>query len=147
MTLSITRLLMLWEETHADPAQALAANRHWLLLLLGVVGVIFVAAAVLATAVHVEFRPVLARLLRPLAPLAEAFFYVLFAVAMVVARALVFVFARLPFRRMISPAPHATAPAFRDMLKDLPPQLVSGARWGMVALAIEIGRASCRERV
>src|SRR3989454_8675986 len=89
MTLSITRLLMLWEETHADPAQALAANRHSFLVLLGVVGVIFVSAAGLATAVHVEFRPALARLLRPLAPLAEALFYALFAVAMVVARALV----------------------------------------------------------
>src|SRR2546428_120452 len=131
-------LLMLWEETHADPAQALAANRHWLLLLLGVVGVIFVSAAGLATAVHVEFRPALARLLRPLAPLAEALFYALFAVAMVVARALVFVFARLPFRRMISPTPSAAPPSFRDLLKDLPPQLVSGARWGMVALAIAV---------
>jgi len=138
MTLSITRLLMLWEETHADPAQALAANRHWLLLLLGVVGVIFVSAAGLATAVHVEFRPVLARLLRPLAPLAEALFYALFAVAMVVARALVFVFARLPFRRMISPTPSAAPPSFRDLLKDLPPRLVSGARWGMVAVAIAV---------
>src|SRR5207253_413359 len=80
-TLAVTRLLMLWEETHADPAQALAANRHWLLLLLGVVGVIFLSAAGLATAVHVEVWSVLVRLLRPLAPVAEALFYVLCAPA------------------------------------------------------------------
>jgi len=137
-TLAVTRLLMLWEETHADPAQALAANRHWLLLLLGVVGVIFLSAASLATAVHVEVWPVLVRLLRPLAPVAETLFYVLFAVAMVVARALVFVFARLPFRGMGSPVPRAAPPSFRDLLKDLPPQVVSGARWGMVALVIAV---------
>lgn len=135
-TLSITRLLMLWEETHADPAQALAANRHWLLLLLGVIGLILSSAAALATAVHVEFRPVLLRLLHPLVPVAEALFYVLFAVATVVARALIFVFTRLPFRGMISPAPETTPPSLLDLWKDLPPEVVSDARWGMVALVI-----------
>lgn len=139
-TLSITRLLMLWEETQADPAQALAANRHWLLLLVGVVGVIFSSAAALATAAHVEMRPALARLLHPLAPVAEALFYVLFALAMVVARVIVFVLARLPFRRMLPlfPAPAATPPSLRDLLKDLPPQLVSSARWGMAGLVIAL---------
>lgn len=134
--LSVTRLLMLWEETHADPAQALAANRHWLLLLFGVVGVIFLLAGVLATAVHVEVWPVLVRVLRPLAPVMEVIFYMLFAVAMVIARALVFVFTRLPFRGMASPSPRTAPPPFRDLLKDLPPQVVSGARWGLVVLVI-----------
>ncbi len=137
--LAVTRLLALWEEGQADPAQALAANRHWLLMLLGVVGAIFSAAAMVAGLVHVEMRPVLGKLLHPLAPAAEFIFYVLFAVAMVVARLLVFVFARLPFRRIVMPAPAAVAPpSFRDLLKDLPPEVVSGARWGMVVLVVAV---------
>lgn len=136
--LAVTRLLALWEEGQADPAQALAANRHWLLMLLGVVGVIFSAAATVAGLVHVEMRPVLGKLLHPLAPAAEFIFYVLFAVAMVVARLIVFVFARLPFRRIEMPAPAAAPPSFRDLLKDLPPEVVSSARWGMVALVVAV---------
>lgn len=136
--LAVTRLLTLWEETHVDPAQALAANRHWLLLLLGVVGLIFLLAGLLATAVHVEVWPLLVRVLRPLAPAMEAIFYVLFAVATVVARVLVFVLTRLPFRGMASQAPRTAPPPFRDLLKDLPPQIVSGARWGLVVLVIAV---------
>lgn len=138
MTLSVTRLLTWWEEPQADPAQVLAANRHWLVLLAALLGVIVSLAAVLATALRVGMRPELLRLLRPLAPVAEAVFYVLFAVAIVVARVIVYVLARLPFRRMLPPAAEATPPAFRDLLKDLSPQLVSSARWGMVALGIVV---------
>lgn len=137
-TLAVTRLLALWEEIQADTAQALAANRHWLLMLLGVVGVIFSAAATVAGLVHVEMRPVLGRLLHPLAPAAEFVFYVVFSVAMVMARVIVFVFARLPFRRIDMPTPATTPPSLRDLLKDLPPELVSGALWGMAALVIAI---------
>lgn len=138
MALALTRLLALWEETHADLAQALAANRHWLLILAGVVGVIFSSAAAVATVVHVQMRPTLLRLLRPLAPVAEFVFYALFAVAMVVARGIVYVLSRLPFRRAATPVPLSPPPSFRDLLKDMPPHLVSGARWGMVVLIVTV---------
>ncbi len=140
MALALTRLLALWEETHADLAQALAANRHWLLILAGVVGVIFSSAAAVAAVAHVQMRPTLLRLLRPLAPVAEFVFYALFAVAMVVARVIVYVLSRLPFRRMIvqTPVPPSPPPSLRDVLKDLPPAVVSSARWGMVVLIVTV---------
>jgi len=139
VTLALTRLLALWEETHADPTQALAANRHWLLILVGVVGAILVSAGALAAAVHVQMRPVLLRLLRPLAPVAEFVFYALFAVAMVVARVIVYVLSRLPIRGIAAPAPQPAGSvplSLRDFLKDLPPHVVSGARWGAVLLVV-----------
>lgn len=138
--LAFTRLLALWEETHADLTQALAANRHWLVVLAGVVGMILSSAAAVATVVHVQMRPALLRLLRPLAPVAEFVFYALFAVAMVVARVIVYVLSRLPLRRMITQAPEPVSPpaSLRDFLKDLPEPLVSSARWGMVVLIIAV---------
>jgi len=75
-------------------------------------------------------------LLRPLAPLVEVVFLIIFAVAAVIARVLLFVLTRV--RGVRPPVNTPTGPdPFGDFLKrlqhmDLPPQVTASARWGMV---------------
>lgn len=135
-TLAIARLLAIWQETHADEGQALSMNRHWVLLLIGVVGLIFLAATVISGIVHLQMRPVLLRLLRPLEPVVEFLFLIVFAVAMVVARVIIFVLSHLPFRGAVTPPSSTLSRPLSEILKDLPPHIVSGVRWGMVLLIV-----------
>lgn len=137
-SLAVARLISIWQETQADEEQALATNRHWILLLIGVVGLILSLAVAISGVVSVEFRPIMLQALRPLAPIVEYLFYIVFAVALVIARAILFVFSQLPFRRDRAPRLEATPPSFAELFKDLPPQVVSGARWGMVLVVVLI---------
>lgn len=136
--LAVARLIGIWQQTQGDEEQALAMNRHWLLLLLGVVGLILAVAMAISGIVSVEFRPVLLRVFRPLAPVLELIFYLVFAVAIVIARVILFVFSRLPFRGARGDRPPVAPPSFSDLFKDLPPQVVSGARWGMVLAVVAL---------
>lgn len=154
-TLAVARLIGIWQETQGDEDQALAMNRSWLVLLLGVVGLILTLAMAISGIVSVEFRPVLLRIFRPLGPVLELIFYLIFAIAIVIARVVLLVFSRLPFRGGRGDRPDVTAPSFADLFKDLPPQVVSGARWGMVLavvallvllVAVAVVRARRREK-
>jgi hypothetical protein len=100
--LAVTRLLAIWQESQADDAQALAANRHWLLLLVAVVGLILTGASLFSGAVSLQFRPGILRILAPLAPVVEFLFLIAFSVALVIARAIIYVLSQFP--RRFSPA-------------------------------------------
>lgn len=135
--LAVTRLLAIWQESQADDAQALAANRHWLLLLVGVVGVILMGASVFSGAVSLQLRPGFLRLLAPLAPVVEFLFLIAFSIALVIARALIFVLSRFPRRfGAADRPPDAVGRPLEDLLRDLPPGVVATARWGMVAVIV-----------
>lgn len=134
--LALTRALAIWQENQADDAQALAANRHWLLLLIGVVGLIISGAVVLSGAVSIQFRPVVLRWLRLLEPVVEAIFLALFAVAIVIAKAIILVLSHLPRRiGRVEPPPGLQQP-LSALLRQLPPHVVGGARWGMVVFVV-----------
>lgn len=138
LLLAVTRLLAIWQETQADEGQALAANRHWLLLLVGVVGLILSGAAVISGALSLQFRPLLLQWLRLLEPVVEVLFLALFAVALVLAKIIAFVLSRLPFRPVrLEPLAPLEQP-LSTLMRDLPPRVVSGARWGVVALVIAL---------
>lgn len=134
--LAVTRLLAIWQETQADPAQALAANRHWLLLLVAVVGAILSGAAFVAGLLNVSFRPVVLQWLRPLAPVVEFIFLALFAAALVIAKVIVAALSRLPLRPAGVEPPETLRQPLSVLLRDLPPSVVSSARWGMVLLVL-----------
>lgn len=136
--LAVSRLISIWQETQADEEQALAINRHWLVLLVGVVGLILTVALAISGVVSVEFRPIMLSVLRPLEPVVEFLFYLVFAVALVIARVILFVFSQLPFRGGRGDRPDVTPPSFAELFRDLPPQVVSGARWGMVIAVIAL---------
>lgn len=139
LSLAVARLIDLWTQTHADEQQAWASNRHWLMLLLGVVGLIVLATVLLSGAVPSDLRSMLGRILTPLLPVVELLFYVVFAVALVLARVILFVWSRLP-RRTPQPVEMPANP-LQGLLRDLrelqvDPGVVSGARWGMVLLVV-----------
>ncbi len=134
--LAVTRLLAIWQESQADEAQALAANRHWLLLLVGVVGVILTGATLFSGIVHVQFRPAILRVLAPLAPVVEFVFLVAFSIALVIARAILYVLSHFPRRYNPAERPPESGRPLEELLRDLPPAVVTTARWGMVALVV-----------
>lgn len=136
--LAVTRLLTIWEESQADETQALAANRHWLLLLVAVVGLILSGAAFISGLLSIQFRPVMLQALRPLEPVVEVIFLAVFAVALVIAKAIVFVISRLPWRLRGIEAPGRLDQPLSALLRDLPPTVVSSARWGIVLLVVAL---------
>ena len=132
--LAVTRLLSIWQESQADEAQALAANRHWLLLLIAVVGVILTGATLFSGVVNVQFRPTILRGLAPLAPVVEVLFLIAFSIALVIARGILYILSQLPQRfGQVERPPEAGQP-LEELLRDLPPGVVTTARWGMVVV-------------
>jgi hypothetical protein len=134
--LAVTRLLAIWQESQADDAQALAANRHWLLLLVAVVGIILTGASLFSGAVSLQFRPGILRLLAPLAPVVEFLFLIAFSIALVIARALIYVLSQFPRRFGPAERPPESVRPLEDLLRELPPSVVATARWGMVAVVV-----------
>ncbi len=160
VALAVGRLVGIWEESQADEEQALAMNRHWLLLLVILVGLMFLAATLLSGLISVDFWSPLLALLRPLAPVVEFVFLIVFAVAAVIARAILFVLSQFrPIRPTVPRPPTETDPLAALLRRiqelELPARLVSGARWGMVIavvtlfivlVAISVVRARRRKR-
>jgi hypothetical protein len=134
--LAVTRLLAIWQESQVDEAQALAANRHWLLLLVGVVGLILTGATLFSGVVHIQFRPTILRILAPLAPVVEFIFLVAFSIALVIARGILYVLSHFPRRYNPGERPPESGRPLEELLRELPPAVVTTARWGMVALVI-----------
>ncbi len=143
VALAVARLVGIWEESQADEDQALAMNRHWLLLLLILVGLIFLTATLLSGLISVDFWSPLFALLRPLAPVVEFIFLIIFAIASVIVRAILAVLSRFRPIQPPAPRPPGAADPFADFLRRiqemaLPPRMVSGARWGMVLAVVTV---------
>ena len=136
--LAVTRLLSIWQESQADEAQALAANRHWLLLLIAVVGAILTGATLFSGAVNLQFRPTILRALAPLAPVVEFLFLIAFSIALVIARAILYILSQFPRRFGQVERPPEMGRPLEELLRDLPPGVVTTARWGMVALVVGV---------
>ncbi len=142
MILAVARLVGIWEESQGDEEQALAMNRHWLLLLVILVGTMLLVATLLSSVVSVDLWSHLYALLRPLAPVVEFVFLIVFALAAIIARAILLVLSRFRALRPPMGPPVATDP-FGDFLRrlqqmELPAPITSGARWGMVIVVLTI---------
>jgi hypothetical protein len=138
LALAVSRLVDLWSQTHADEQQALAMNRHWLLLLAGVVGLILLAAVLLSGVMPADLRPLLVRLFTPLLPIFEIAFYVIFSIALLIARVIIFILSSIRLRTR--PLPGETDP-LGGLLRQLQqiqvdPGVVNTTRWGMVLLVV-----------
>jgi len=136
--LTLARLLGIWEEVRGKDPRALTFNRPWFAVALAVVTGIVLVGAGLGRLAGLDLWPYAAPVLRLLSPVLEAIFLVLFFVASVIARILLYVIERLPWRgqRVLQlPEPFGdTLRSMRDLRLD--PQVVAGARWGMVALVV-----------
>ncbi len=139
--LSLARLLGLWAEQQARETQG-APNRPWLALAVGVPALIVLAAAMLGGLAGADVWPYIRPILQLLAPLLEAVFIVLFFFAGIIARILIFAISRIPRREpVVRPEdPFGPLDEVLRRVRDFQPspEVVSGARWGMVALAILI---------
>lgn len=140
IAMAVARLVGIWEESHADNQQVLAMNRHWLALVVVLVGAMLLAATLLSTAVGVDVWVYLSPLLEPLLPVVEVIFAILFAIAAVLARAILLILSRL---RIVQPP--ARTPMGGTLVDELfrrlqalavPPQVSSSARWGMVLVGV-----------
>ncbi|MDI6772444.1 MAG: DUF4129 domain-containing protein [bacterium] len=138
--LALARLAAIWERSRPDERSQIPA-RAWVLLITGVVGLIMLAAGMMAGMATADVFKYLGVVLRPLIPVVEALFVVLFVVAGLVVRVLIAILSRLPRREVpdIGPAPTV----FDDLLRrlrelEMHPHVVSGARWGMVLAVIAI---------
>ncbi|HEV8338086.1 MAG TPA: DUF4129 domain-containing protein [bacterium] len=139
--LSLARLLSLWAEARARGMHA-PPNRPWLALAIGVPALIVLAAGMLGGLAGADVWPYLRPIVRLLAPLVEAVFIVLFFVAGFIARILIFAISRIPRREPVVRPEEPLGP-LDELLRRLrdftpSPEVVSDARWGLVALAILI---------
>ena len=138
--LALARLAAIWEQSRPDERSQIP-GRAWVLLITGVVGLIMLAAGMMAGLATADVFKYLGVVLRPLLPVVEALFVVLFVVAGLVVRVLIAILSRLPRREMPEIGPATTV--FDDLLRrlreiEMHPQVVSGARWGMVLAVIAI---------
>lgn len=134
--LAATRLLDVWE-AEAGGGPGAAQGRPWFSLVLAVVTLIVLVAAAFGGLTAADAWVYVQPVLRALAPLLEAVFLVLFLAASLVARVILFLIERIP-RRDVAMRPDAPLNLFEDFMRrvrdmDVSPEVVSGARWGMVA--------------
>ncbi len=139
LLLALARLLGIWEEVQGKDPRSLAFNRPWFFVAVGAAVSIVLAGAALGGLAGAEVWPYLAPIFRLLAPVLEAIFLVLFFFASLVARLILYLLSRLP-RRLAPPQPVTNDP-IGDMLRavrdlHVSPQVVSGARWGMVLIVV-----------
>lgn len=138
--LALARLAAIWEQ--GRPAErSQIPTKAWVLLITGVVGLIMLAAGMMTGMATADVFKYVGMALRPLIPVVEALFVVLFVVAGLVARVLIAILSRLPRREM--PEIGTPPAAFDDLLRllreiEMNPQVVSGARWGMVLAVVVI---------
>ncbi len=138
--LALARLAAIWEQSRPDERSQIP-GRAWVLLITGVVGLIMLAAGMMAGMATADVFKYLGVVLRPLMPVVEALFVVLFVVAGLIVRVLIAILSRLPRREVPEIGPAHTV--FDDLLRrlreiEMHPQVVSGARWGMVLTVIVI---------
>jgi hypothetical protein len=139
--LALARLATIWDAgQHEEKSQF--PVRAWILLVIGLVGIILLVAGMTAGLAATDVTTYMGLALRPLLPLLEIVFYVIFIVATVLVRAMIFILERLPARvRFTIPA---REPMPLDTLLErlrsleLNPQVIAGARWGMVLAVITL---------
>jgi len=139
LLLALARLLGIWEEVQGKDPRSLAFNRPWFLVAVGAAAFIVLTGAALGGLAGAEVWPYLAPIFRLLAPVLEAIFLVLFFFASLIARLILYLLSRIP-RRWVPPRPVMNDPigdvlrAVRDL--EVSPQVVYGARWGMVLFVV-----------
>jgi hypothetical protein len=133
--LALARLAIIWDRAEPDERVRFPA-RAWVLLIVGLVGMILLAASMMTGLAASDVLTYVGLLLRPLLPVIEILFLVLFFIAGLVVRVIIAVLTRIPQRSIVEP--RAQPPGgFDDLLRRLRelqmnPQVVEGARWGMV---------------
>lgn len=132
--LAIARLGTIWDRGRPDERAHFPA-RAWLLVITGMVGLILLAASTTAGLAAADVSTYLGLALRPLLPVLEVLFLVLFFIAGIIVRVLLAVLSRLPRRDL--PEMRTPPSAFDDLLRrlrelEVHPQLIEGVRWGMV---------------
>ncbi len=144
--LALARLALIWDRGQPDERAHFPA-RAWVLLTIGIVGLILLAASLSAGLAAADVMTYLGMALRPLLPLIEVLFVALFFVAEIIVRVIIAILSRIPRRDVPEITPPSTV--FDDLLRRLReinvhPQVVEGARWSMVAavaLLLVVGMA------
>ncbi len=144
--LALARLGTIWDRGQPDERAHFPA-RAWILLIIGIVGLILLAASMMAGLAAADVLTYVGILLRPVLPVLEVLFLVLFFVAGIVVRIAIAILSHLPRR----PLPQTGTPpsGIDDLIRrlrdlNMNPQVVEGARWGMVftvLLLLVIGMA------
>ncbi|MGH2373874.1 MAG: DUF4129 domain-containing protein, partial [bacterium] len=138
--LALARLATIWDRGRAQE-RAQVPGRAWLLLVVGVVGLILFGASAMAGLAAADVPSYLVLPLRPLLPLLELVFLVMFFIAGIIVRVLIAILSRIPRRDVPETQPPPTF--FDDLLRrlreiEMNPQVVEGARWGMVAALLAL---------
>jgi hypothetical protein len=132
--LALARLATIWDRG-APEERALFPARAWVLLIVGLVGMILLAASMMAGLAAADVLSYVGLLLRPLLPVLEVLFMVLFFVAGIVVKIIIAILSHIPQRPL--PQPGAPPSGIDDLARrlrelNMNPQMVEGARWGMV---------------
>jgi len=144
--LALARLGTIWDRGQPDERLHFPA-RAWLLLIVGVVGMILLAASMMAGLAAADVLTYVGILLRPLLPVLELLFLVLFFIAGILVRVVIAILSRLPQRSLpnVGTPPSGIDEFIRRLREiNMNPQVVEGARWGMVLavlLLLVIGMA------
>jgi hypothetical protein len=141
--LALARLAVIWDRGQPDERAHFSA-RAWVLLVVGVVGMILLAASMSAGLAAADVATYVGLVLRPLLPVVEVLFLALFFVAGILVRIIIAVLSHIP-RRDIDPLQPPPPTAFDELLRrlreiNMNPQVIHGARWMMVA-AVALGLA------
>jgi hypothetical protein len=139
--LALARLGLIWDRGRLDERAHFPA-RAWTLLIVGVVGLILLAASMSAGLAAADVATYVGLVLRPLLPLVEIVFVVLLFFAQLLAQIIIAVLSRLP-RFGARPDMPAPPTIFDDLLRRLrelqvAPSVVEGARWGMVIVVLAV---------
>ena len=139
--LALARLATIWDAGQQEEKAQFPA-RAWILLVIGLVGIILLVAGMTAGLAATDVTTYMGLALRPLLPLLEIVFYVMFIVATVLVRAIIFVLERLPSRVRLTIPTREPMPldTLLERLRslELNPQVIAGARWGMVLAVITL---------
>ncbi len=132
--LALARLATIWDRGQPDERTHFPA-RAWVLLIVGVVGMILLAASMMAGLAAADVLSYVGILLRPLLPVLEVLFLVLFFIAGIIVRLAIAILAHIPQR----PMPQTGIPpsGIDDLIRrlrelNMNPQVVESARWGVV---------------
>lgn len=138
--LALARLATIWDRGRPEE-RSQVPGRAWLLLVVGVVSMILLAASTMAGLAAADVSKYFVVALRPLLPVLEFVFIVLFFVAGLIVRVAIAILSRIP-RRDVGDV--QTAPTFFDDLLrrlreiEVNPQVIEGARWGMVVALLAL---------
>lgn len=135
--LALARLAVIWDRGQPDE-RAHFPVRGWALLIVGIVGLILLVASMSAGLAAADIFTYVGLALRPLLPVLEVVFLMLFFVAEILARVIIAILSRIPQRGGREAIPPSAG--LDDLLRRLReinvhPTVVEGARWSMVLLA------------